>query len=366
MTAITTIEALVIMTSIPGLGPMKIRQLLDRFSSPTEALMTSPAAIAALPGFEKIAPHWNAWKSDRSWGNEIQAAERSGTVILPFTSPDYPKALLHIPDAPILLYIQGNLLPIDTQRSIAIVGTRQASIYGLEMAEMIAQSLAAQGFTVISGLARGIDTAAHKGALKSGRTLAVIGSGLHDIYPPENRTLAASIRDSGALISEFSMHTPPDRQNFPQRNRIVSALSTGVLLIEAPLKSGAMITMEKAQTHRKKLFAIPGRADMETFRGNHMLIKHGHAHLVENAEDIVRHYENLFPMGTISPKPLVCGVAITSEEKSFLDKLPTQEIGIEAIANATGVPMGQINSLLMGLMIKKRIKEFPGKVYKKI
>jgi DNA processing protein len=143
-------------------------------------------------------------------------------------------------------------------------------------------------------------------------------------------------------------------------------MSTGVLLIEAPLKSGAMITMDKALGHKKKLFAIPGRADVESFRGNHMLIKAGRAHLVESATDILGHYDALFPMGAMSAGAPTGGMPVSAEEKGFLDKLPAQELSIQAITNTTGIPMNQLNSLLMGLMLKKRIKEFPGKIYKKM
>jgi DNA processing protein len=358
-------EAIVILSTLPGIGPIKIRQLIDHFGTAPEALMASQNDIANLPGFDKIAPHWSSWRTNTSWRNDLACAQKSDTAIIPFTSPQYPKSLLNIPDHPAALYVRGTLTAADTQRSIAIVGTRQASIYGLEMADMLAHALASRGFTIISGLARGIDTAAHCGALKCGRTLAVIGSGLDDIYPPENRGLAAKITQHGALISEFPMNTPPDRQKFPQRNRIVSGMSSGVLLIEAPVKSGAMITMDKATGHKKKLFAIPGRADMETFRGNHLLIKSGRAHLVETAEDILRHYEDLFSLAESKPIGASGGFPMSGEEKGFLEKLPAEELGIEAIVRLTGIPMNKLNSILMGLLLKKRIKEFPGKIYKK-
>lgn len=359
----TEIEAFVILASIAGLGPIKIRKLIEHFGSAQETIHATESSIATLPGFEKMAAHWGAWKSESTWKEEIQFASKSNTIILPFTSPHYPKALLNIPDHPALLYVRGQLLPIDTQRSIAIIGTRQATIYGMEMAERLSRTLTSHGFTIISGLARGIDTAAHQGALINGRTIAVIGSGLNNIYPPENRSLADSIEKNGALISEFSMRTPPDRQNFPRRNRIVSALSTGALLIEAPLKSGAMITMEKSYEYKKKLFAIPGRIDVENFHGNHLLIKNGKAHLIESAEDILSHYESLFPMQLPNTQSS-SNHSLDPDEKRLLSMLPKEELNIESIATLTDIPIAQLNSLLMSLLLKKKIKSFPGKIYK--
>lgn len=366
MNTLSDLEALVFMSTIPGLGPSKIRMLIERFGSASEAIKTSQDTIAALHGFDTIALQWTSWRKNIEWQRELEAATTTGTSIIPFTSPDYPKILLQIADPPTLLYVRGTLFPADTQRSIAIVGTRQASIYGLEMAETIADGLASKGFTIISGLARGIDTAAHRGALKSGRTLAIIGSGLNDVYPPENRNLGKTIAQHGALISEFSMNTPPDRQQFPQRNRIVSGLSGGILLIEAPIKSGAMITMEKGLGHRKKLFALPGRADIETFRGNHLLIKRGNAHLIENVDDILKHYEDLFSLPMQKAGGRAEGTVISSQEKSFLDRLPVEELNIEALVRLTGIPINQLNSLLMGLLLKKKIKQYPGKIFKKV
>lgn len=357
-------EAFVVLTSIPYLGSNKIRFLINKFGSALQALQASSSQIQKLPGFDRVTPHWDQWPQQESWKKDLAQAAKLKIELLPFTSAHFPKALLAIPDPPIMLYIQGELRPQD-QRAIAIIGTRHASIYGSEMAEQISNDLAAHGFTVISGLARGIDTAAHHGALKKGRTIAIIGSGLADIYPSENRFLSQEISKKGAVISEFSMRTPPDRQNFPQRNRIVSGMSLATVLIEAPIKSGAMITMEKAHTQTRKLFALPGRADNENFRGNHYLIKSGKAQLIENASDIISHFEELFPFPSLK---------VSISEKTYLDKNETlllekmteEEVGIETLAHLTHFPINQLHPILMGLVLKKVIKEFPGKIYKKI
>jgi len=184
---ITETDAFAILASFPLLGHVKIRFLLEYFGTAVEALEASESQIRTLPGFEKIAPCWNRWRQDSSWQRDLELAKEQNVELIPFTSPHFPKALLTTPDHPALLYVSGSLKAQD-QRSIAIVGTRQASIYGNEMAETISKELAANGFTVVSGLARGIDTAAHRGALATGRTLAVIGSGLANIYPPPKRS----------------------------------------------------------------------------------------------------------------------------------------------------------------------------------
>lgn len=364
MTQLQEIEALAILTSIPGIGAVRVRSLLQQFGSATEALLTSPDQIKKLPGLERAAAHWTTWQKDLSWQKDLELAQKYGVSLIPFTSPQYPKRLLELPDHPILLYVLGMITPQD-QRSIAIVGTRNASIYGNEMAEKIARDLAAAGFTIVSGLARGIDTSAHGGALEQGRTLAVIGSGLADIYPRENIPLAKNIAAHGALISEFSMKTPPDRQNFPQRNRIVSGMTMATLLIEAPIKSGAMITMDRAIAQKRKLFALPGRADNENFQGNHFLIKNGKAQLIESASDIISSFNDLFGCSAVPQpsRPVQC--ALTQEEQFLLKKMPNEELNIEDLVHLVQLPVQQVQRLLMGLMLKKLIKEFPGKIYKK-
>lgn len=365
---ITDIEALVILTEIPHLGPMKIRSLIERFGSAAEALEMDPSAIAALPGFgQKVMEKWGYWKRDNAWKKNLELTEKHEAAIISYANLQFPKRLLEIPDCPTLLYVKGSIEKVD-QRCIAIVGTRQASIYGMEMAEKIASELASAGFTIVSGLARGIDTAAHVGALRSGRTIAVIGSGLADIYPAENKGLAQMISKKGALVSEFPMMTPPDRQNFPQRNRIVSGMTLGTLLIEAPIKSGAMLTMERAFSQKRRLFALPGRADSENFKGNHLLIKSGRAQLIESANDIVDHFETLFSglPPQITTRQPEKRLDLGKEESDFLELLPNQELSIDEIMNYAKLPVNKVNVLIMSLMLKRAIKEFPGKIYKKI
>lgn len=363
---LSELEALVILTSIAHLGSVRIRLLLDFFGSARATLQAKAAEIEVLPGFgKKVAQEWNRWRSDDSWKWNLELVQKHGVELIPYTSGRYPKRLLEIPDYPVLLYVKGSLLPED-QQSIAVVGTRHASIYGNEMAEKISKDLAGSGFTVVSGLARGIDTAAHMGALRKGRTIAVIGSGLADIYPQENVPLARAIVERGALISEFPMATPPDRQNFPQRNRIVAAMTLGTLLIEAPSRSGAMITMDKALTYERKLFALPGRADTDSFKGNHQLIKAGQAQLIENAQDVIAHFQDLFNFFGEKVPVKTTAIQLEKEEATFYNRLPNQEVTFDQIMQLTQLPVMKVNVMIMSLVLKKVLKQFPGKVYKKV
>lgn len=357
------LEALAVLTSIPYLGSIKIQLLLRRFGSALAALQAPLSDIADLPDFgPKIMTGWSNWQKNAEWKQNLALAEKHDVELVPCTSSKYPKQLLDVPDHPILLYVQGQLLNSD-KRSIAVIGTRNASIYGNEMAEKFARDLGAAGFTVISGLARGIDTSAHRAALMIGRTIAVIGSGLANIYPQENKELAKEIAKRGALISEFPMATPPDRQNFPQRNRIVSGMTLATLLIEAPLKSGAMITVERTLDYRKLVFALPGRIDNGDFKGNHLLIKNRRAILVEDAQEIISNFEELIP--TIQPARSTTRISLCEEERTFLSQLPNHEVAIDDIVQLTQLPVRKVNILVMSLTLKKVLKEFPGKVYKK-
>lgn len=358
-------EAFAVLAAIPQLGASRIRVLVQTFGSALDALKASGNQIGQLPGFSRIAPYWTQWRGNQDWKDDLALVEKLGVQLIPFTSPQFPKPLLNLPDAPALLYVQGQLKPQD-QRSIAVVGTRHASIYGKEMAERTSRDLARHGFTVISGLARGIDTAAHQGALEGGRTLAVIGSGLADIYPSENQLLSKEICKNGALISEFAMRTPPDRQNFPQRNRIVSGMSMGILLIEAPLKSGAMITMDKAYAQKRSLFALPGRADSENFQGNHHLIKHGKARLVEGAADIIQFFDHLFPLPPKETAVKAPSHSLSQNETTLLKHMTHGEFDIDSLAHMSNLPVHQAHIAVMSLLIKKMVKEFPGKLYKKV
>lgn len=341
---LSELQALVILASTPSLGSARIRQLVTRFGSALAVLEANPAEIGT------------EWKENSTWKRTLDLAEEHEVEVISYTSTSYPKRLLELNNFPILLYVKGSIQPEDS-RSIAVVGTRHASIYGKEMAYKISNDLAAAGYTVVSGLARGIDTAAHAGALTAGRTIAVIGSGLADIYPRENLFLAKSIAEKGAVISEFPMATPPDRQNFPQRNRIVSGMTLGTLLIEAPYKSGAMITIEKAIDQKRRVFVLPGRADNENFKGNHSLLKNGKGQLIENAGDIINSFHDLFGQYQENEKATKVLRPLGSlEEEAFLSKLPTHEVSIDDMVHLTKLPVMKVNIMITRLVLKKLLK----------
>lgn len=299
---------------------------------------------------------------ERCVHEELELISRHQVTLLSYFDADYPESLKILADPPLLLYVKGK---ISIEECIAIVGTRQCSRYGAEMAEKLAIEITEKGFNVTSGLARGIDTHAHKGALKRGKTIAILGSGLLHLYPRENLKLAEEIAEQGALISEYPLHYPPAKHFFPKRNRLVSALSLGTLLIEAPLKSGAMLTMECADNQNKILMTIPGPIDQEGFRGNHFLLKTQKAFLVENGSDVVSLLKPGVKFST-RLKEKSPSFLFDPEEKELLKHLPQGEISLDEILLRVNVPVAKLNSLLMRLVLKEAIKEYPGKFYKKV
>jgi DNA processing protein len=359
------LESLVILSGISSVGTKKIRLLMQHYGSAKGVINAPLEEIAAFPGFgPKTMQYWKLGLEGEQWKQNLLLADKLEAQLIPFTSPDYPKRLLEIDDYPLLLYVQGTLLEEDN-RCLAIVGTRQATIYGLEMARLLSSQLTKAGFTIVSGLARGIDTAAHEGALENGRTLAVLGSGLGCLYPAENKNVAASIRQRGALISEFSMDSPPEKHHFPRRNRIVSGMTLGTILIEAPSKSGAMLTADLALAQGRPVFALPGRADQSSFKGNHALIKERKAALIETVEDILKTFAGYSMPVKFLHSSKNCSSSLGIEERELLHRMPAQEISIEELAAKCEWPIGKLNSLLMSLVLKKMIKEYPGKIYKR-
>jgi DNA processing protein len=278
---------------------------------------------------------------------------------------EYPVNLRNIYDPPKTIYIKGRLRPED-EFAVAIVGSRRASFYGLEQAERFAFELARMGVTVISGMARGIDSAAHRGALKAGgRTIAVIGSGLDNIYPPENKGLAEEITRSGAVITEFSADTKPLAQNFPQRNRIISGLSLGVLVVEAAKNSGALITADFALEQGREVFALPGRIDSGNSFGTNELIKQG-AKLVTGVEEIIEDF--LAPLGrALSPKQS-CGKQElfefgSSQEEKVYSMISGECVGLDGLLEKTNLEIPEISDILLRLQLRKMIRQLPGKQF---
>lgn len=273
----------------------------------------------------------------------------------------YPKALFSLKDPPPLLYVQGTL-PKTTPLAITIVGTRAATHYGKDVSYTIAKELAAFHIPIVSGLARGIDTAAHEGALEGGETIALIGSGHGCLYPKENLLLAEKIYKKGAIISEYPPYMHPTRYSFIQRNRLLAALGMGSILIESPLKGGSMVTMEIARTLHRPLFALPASVDCSSFKGNFHLIKKNIAQLIEGADDVMRYF---YPSSSSLKVLKTEKTILTDDEKRIYDILSGHEKHLDELVLLTQLPVMKLNILLTSLIIKGAIKEFAGKIYKK-
>jgi len=271
---------------------------------------------------------------------------------------EYPKRLLQIYDPPLALYVQG-ALQLRDEHGVAIVGSRRTSHYGLETAERLAVQLAQSGVTVISGLARGIDTAAHKGAIKGqGRTVAVLGGALDCMFPPENADLAIQIARQGAVLSEYPMGRQPDKTTFPVRNRIVSGLSKGVTVVEADVASGAMITAHQAVDQGRTVFAVPGRIDSFGARGPHKLIKNG-AKLVESVEDILEELGCLIPTSRAEGTSVLA--SLTEAEAGLVTLIAEDgEVELDALIRRSGRKPSEISALLLGLELKRVVKMLSG------
>lgn len=345
------IKPLIILLHTRGIGRAKGWKLIQEFGSAQKVIEA---------GFDSKKRLLFGQFEVLEWEKDLELAEKHNIQLIAYDDALYPKAFKDLSDFPLLLYVKGDFNL--NYPSIAVIGTRNATLYGKQMAEKISFELASAGVCVVSGLARGIDTAAHIGALKAqGKTLAILGSGLGQVYPKENGSLAKEIAGSGAVISEFPLQTPPSKELFPRRNRLVSGLSLGVCLIESPLEGGGMLTMNLAEKQNKALFALPGRVDWPTFEGNHLLIKEKKAQLIEKGSDLLRNLN-------ISHHPEVKALkpsSLTAEEEAFLKKIPCEEKTIEELVLLTQLPIMQLNVFLTKLILKKVVKEFPGKIYKK-
>lgn len=350
--------AYVILNMLQGIGPARIRKLLEAFDSPDEILNSDMEKLTGLLG-PKTAQYLKNWK-DIKWDEEIKKAEQMGIRIVTFEDSEYPSALRNISDPPPVLYIKGKIP--QNQISIAIVGTRNPSFYGVSMAEKFASQLSLYGVCVISGMARGIDSIAHKAALKQkGSTIAVLGSGLAHIYPPENSKLAEEISQTGAVISEFPLDTIPEKFNFPRRNRIISGLSDAVIVIEAGPRSGALITAHLAADQGKDVFVLPSDANRITGKGNNQLIKEG-ATLVESVDEIINAMNlEIVESNTTTSKQFDGN--LTEEEKLVYNVIMGKNLSFEQIQAQTGISTAKLTGILTGLEIKGLITSGPGYIY---
>ncbi|MBN2582094.1 MAG: DNA-processing protein DprA [Planctomycetes bacterium] len=351
----------------PGIGAVSFRALLEHFGSAERALTASASQLAEVPGFgPKRADDVARARDQVRVDPEIELAARHGVDIVAFGSASYPVALTYLPSPPPVLYVRGTVVAEDA-RAMAIVGSRRCSLYGQEQAERFAAGLSESGFTVVSGLARGIDIYAHVGALKAGgRTLAVLGNGLASVYPPEHEARAREIAEQGALISEFPMTTLPSPENFPRRNRVISGLSLGVLVVEAAQRSGALITASIAAEQGKEVFAVPGRIDTPFTVGTHRLIQEG-AKLVHSLQDILDEFPDLRLPAVASQDggqgTLPLGPALDPQEEAILASLGAEPLTADELAERAGLQVAAVTANLTLLELKGLVRSVPGPRY---
>jgi DNA processing protein len=362
-------EALVALNLIEGVGPVRVRQLLECFGDAPAILSASRQKLLQVKGIgEDTAEAIAGWETTIHLTEELKRITDFGCRIIIQSDPEYPELLKQIYDPPIVLYVKGGLLPRD-KNSVAIVGSRMTTHYGIEVARKLAYQLAYLGVTVVSGGARGIDSAAHQGALSAkGRTISILGTGINLVTPPENAKLFEQIAASGALITQFPFNRPGDKQSFPIRNRLVAGMTLGTVVVEANLTSGALITANFANEYGRQVFAVPGRIDSPRSKGCHDLIKKG-AKLCESAEDILSEFEYLFPASNKPPSAAVTGVLpaleLSESEQKVYDTLDHEEISIDDVIRKSGLPSSAVSVALLSLEMKRLIRQLPGKMFVK-
>lgn len=346
---------------VPGIGSVLYKRLIDHFKSPAKVFSSSVEELKRVEGVgEKLAGDIliTGWKEKVDI--ELSRIEKEKVKVITLSDDLYPVNLKRIYDPPPFLYIKGEVREEDN-RAIAIVGSRKATTYGRLMAERLSKDLASQGITVVSGMARGIDTFSHQGALSAGgRTIAVFGCGIDIVYPSENRNLRDRIVEHGAVITEFPFSTPPEGVNFPSRNRIISGLSLGVVIIEATSDSGSLITASTALDQGRDVFAVPGNITSKLSQGTNNLIKKG-AKLVETVDDIL---EEVLPQMELKkgkrdvPKP-----ELTPEEEVIYSLLSDEPKHIDTISRESLLTSNKALSILLGMEIKDAVRQLPGKIF---
>lgn len=354
---------------VQGIGSVKYKALLSHFKSPEKVFKSDSAELCKVPGIgKKLADAIISFDDFKSVENELKAAKEKDINILRYL--DFPESLRNIDDSPPILYVKGDLLKTDGN-SLGIVGARRASIENLTFAEDIGYKLSASGVTITSGMAVGIDSSAHRGALKAGgRTVAVLGSGVDVIYPYSNKDIYHKIAKTGAVISEFRIGAPPNKENFPKRNRIISGLSKGLLVIEASQDSGSLITAEYATKQGKKIFAVPGDIRKDGAKGTNNLIKRG-ALLVDNIDDILNNikFDRIIRSDDeLSNNSEVrnVGEGLSASELSVYGVLDFQAIHIDDIIKKTRLNVSLVAGILLNLELKGVIKQFSGKMFVKV
>ena len=352
-----------LLSMVPGVGPLLRRDLLERFGTAEQVFAAAPAELREVPRLgPKLCRAITTAADTIDVEAEIRRCQQHGIRIVAQWQPHYPRALTQIPDPPAVLYQRGTLLPQDAL-AVAVVGTRHATHYGRQQTQRIAGALARAGVTIVSGLARGIDAEAHQAALEvGGRTIAVLGSGLLNIYPPENKALAERIVNSGAVICESSTEAKPLPGAFPRRNRIVTGLCQGVVVVEAGDRSGALISARLSLEQGREVFAVPGRVDSRTSHGCHRLIRDG-AKLVETADDVL---EELGPMFQSAPTAdghevhHPAELTLNEIERAVLDAIRNDPTTIDEVIEGSGLPIHRVLATISVLEMRRLVRRLSG------
>ncbi|MBC2710007.1 MAG: DNA-protecting protein DprA [Desulfosarcina sp.] len=347
--------------SVPGVGNLLFRRLVERFESPETVFNADDSAILAVQGVTSrlvaaIRRHRVPDEVDR----ELEAIQQKGYTIVTQTDHRYPPLLRQIPDPPPFLYVYGTLPA--TGLNIAVVGSRNATDYGISTTRQLCMDLVRQQVNIVSGMARGVDTASHSGAIAAGGcTVSVLGTGLGQIYPRENRRLFHKIAENGAVVTEFPLDTGPDAHHFPARNRIISGMCHGTVVVEATGRSGSLITARLAAEQNREVFAVPGNIHSFKSVGTHTLIKEG-AKLVVHAWDILDEFQHIQPheQGTLKP-PEPVYPPLTDEEAMVIGSLEADPVHIDDLARKLSLPSGRLSGLLLQLELKGLVDQSPGK-----
>lgn len=358
-------EALIALNMLPKIGPVRVRRLMDYFGSAGKILSQTQDKLMAVQGIgAETAGMIGDWENRIDLAAELDEVERRGLTILTLEDQEYPSALRQSYDPPLALYVWGELSSTDAH-ALAIVGSRKTSQYGIQTARQLGFQLASSGFTIVSGLARGIDTHAHEGAVAAGgRTVAVIGSGLGQVYPPENMALAEKIASGhGAVVSEFPLNTSPSKKTFPMRNRIVAAWSRAVVVVECPEWSGARITANLAGELGRPIYAVPGQIDRPSSAGCNALIREG-ATLITSGHDIMDDL-SLLPLESAPHESVISDSEqifpeLDGSERLIHDALGNDSMRVDDILENTGLPLPEVNALLLKLEIQGLVCQQPG------
>ena len=361
-------EAYLALNLIEGVGPVRARSLVEHFGDAPAVLSASKSQLLHVRNIgDETAEAICSWEKNIDLAGEMKRLTDFGCQIVIQSDEAYPASLREIYDPPMVLYVKGTLTAKD-KNAVAMVGSRQTTNYGVETARKLAYQLAYVGVTVVSGGARGIDTAAHQGAMAAkGRTICVLGTGINIVFPPENKELFERITQNGAVISQFPFNRNGDKQSFAIRNRIVAGMTLGTVVVEADLHSGALITSNFATEYGRQVFAVPGRIDSPRSKGCHDLIKKG-AKLCEGAEDILSEFEYLFPSSNRPPSVGETGVLpaleLSENEQRVLDTLrKDDDTSIDEVIRKSGLPSSMVSVALLSLEMKRVVKQLPGKLF---